>query len=427
MSTKIIVPTILATVNPTVSDDRSTGMHVGFRWLNTTTPAEFVCTNDAAGAAVWSSVGGGGGGAPTGAQYITLATDGTLTNERVLTAGTGITLTDAGAGSTLTIASSGGAVPGLGVIQQFKKGIDEVDRNTTSSSLVATSLTIAFDNNLKKSSNLVRVRFIINVTSTAACTISFTIKRAGTSLTPAGSDCITTSAIFGNDYSNTVVVEFIDTPGSIAPGTYELWWKTSVGTAKINYLTTTGYATPTTMTLEEIDPAPGGLTGNASVAILEDQKTQNTAGGTFTSGSWVTRTLNTEVDPDGIVTLASDQFTLDPGTYIISGRAPAGCATGCRHQARVYNVTDSSVAILGSSSYVATIQTDSIFCGTITITAQKTFRIEHRTQTTQSSDGLGIASNFVTELYTSVKIEKLTPVAQYFVPTNNLFLAERYN
>lgn len=47
--------------------------------------------------------GGGGSGAPTGAQYLTLATDATLTNERVLTAGDIITLTDAGAGSTLTV------------------------------------------------------------------------------------------------------------------------------------------------------------------------------------------------------------------------------------------------------------------------------------------------------------------------------------
>lgn len=43
------------------------------------------------------------GGAPTSAQYVTLATDGTLSAERVLTAGEGITLTDAGAGSTVTV------------------------------------------------------------------------------------------------------------------------------------------------------------------------------------------------------------------------------------------------------------------------------------------------------------------------------------
>lgn len=39
----------------------------------------------------------------TDPQYLTLATDADLTNERVLTAGEGIDFTDAGAGSTLTI------------------------------------------------------------------------------------------------------------------------------------------------------------------------------------------------------------------------------------------------------------------------------------------------------------------------------------
>jgi hypothetical protein len=58
-----------------------------------------------AGGALTISSSGGGGGAPTTSQYVTLATDATLTSERVLTAGTGITVTDAGAGSTVTIAA----------------------------------------------------------------------------------------------------------------------------------------------------------------------------------------------------------------------------------------------------------------------------------------------------------------------------------
>lgn len=44
-----------------------------------------------------------GGGGVTDATYVTLSTNGTLTDERVLTAGTGITITDAGAGSTVTV------------------------------------------------------------------------------------------------------------------------------------------------------------------------------------------------------------------------------------------------------------------------------------------------------------------------------------
>ena len=49
--------------------------------------------------------GGGGGGAPTDAQYVTLATDGDLSDERVLTAGTGMVFTDAGAGGAVTAAA----------------------------------------------------------------------------------------------------------------------------------------------------------------------------------------------------------------------------------------------------------------------------------------------------------------------------------
>ncbi len=49
--------------------------------------------------------------APIGPSYVTLGTNANLINERVLTAGSGISLTDGGAGSTLTIAASGGSGP----------------------------------------------------------------------------------------------------------------------------------------------------------------------------------------------------------------------------------------------------------------------------------------------------------------------------
>lgn len=57
--------------------------------------------------AVNSGGGGGGGGAPTNATYVTLSLDATLTNERVLTAGSGITVTDGGANGPVTIAWAG--------------------------------------------------------------------------------------------------------------------------------------------------------------------------------------------------------------------------------------------------------------------------------------------------------------------------------
>lgn len=48
--------------------------------------------------------GGGGNGAPVSASYVTLGTNSNLSNERVLTAGNGVTLTDGGANSTITVA-----------------------------------------------------------------------------------------------------------------------------------------------------------------------------------------------------------------------------------------------------------------------------------------------------------------------------------
>ena len=66
---------------------------------------------DALQVTVSASGGGGGGGAPTNASYVVLGTNGTLTDERVLTAGANITITDAGAGSTVTIAATVPTVP----------------------------------------------------------------------------------------------------------------------------------------------------------------------------------------------------------------------------------------------------------------------------------------------------------------------------
>ena len=56
-------------------------------------------------AAGWAAESGGGGGAPTGAEYVTLAANGSLTNERVLTNGQGMNIIDGGAGNNVTVQS----------------------------------------------------------------------------------------------------------------------------------------------------------------------------------------------------------------------------------------------------------------------------------------------------------------------------------
>jgi hypothetical protein len=59
------------------------------------------------------SAGSSSSGAPTTAQYLTLATDATLTSERVFTPGTGINATDTGAGSAYVVSINNGVVATL--------------------------------------------------------------------------------------------------------------------------------------------------------------------------------------------------------------------------------------------------------------------------------------------------------------------------
>lgn len=73
---------------------------IGGRTVATTTPT----TNDvlAWNGTSWAPAAASAG-APTSAQYVTLATDATLTAERTLAVGGGLTLADGGAGSTVTV------------------------------------------------------------------------------------------------------------------------------------------------------------------------------------------------------------------------------------------------------------------------------------------------------------------------------------
>jgi len=90
-----------------------------------------------------SAAGGGpGGGAPLDAQYVTLTADPTLTNERVLTAGTNITLTDSG--STITIsAAGGGGGTGAPVDAQYIVGAANPD--LTAERVVTATPTVTWD------------------------------------------------------------------------------------------------------------------------------------------------------------------------------------------------------------------------------------------------------------------------------------------
>lgn len=147
---------------------------------------------------------------------------------------------------------------------------------------------------------------------------------------------------------------------------------------------------------------------NSAVAVLQDQKASGTQGGTFTSGAWRTRDLNTEVsDPAGIVSLASNQFTLQAGRYFIEAEAPVNFASS--HQARIQNITDGATALLGGNQYSGGggVGNRATVTGVVTITSAKVFELQHRCSTTDATDGFGLAGSFGTEVYSQVVITRL--------------------
>ena len=142
----------------------------------------------------------------------------------------------------------------------------------------------------------------------------------------------------------------------------------------------------------------------SSYAIIADQKAQNTDGGTFTSGAWRERDLQTEIaDPDGIVSISSNQFTLGAGTYLIKWTPPAWNVRD--QQSRLYNVTDTSEVAVGASND-AVYFGNSISSARVTITGSTAFSIEHQCSDTVATIGFGCAANFGTEQYTIVEIFK---------------------
>ena len=149
--------------------------------------------------------------------------------------------------------------------------------------------------------------------------------------------------------------------------------------------------------------------GIQTYAIISDQKTQNTDGGTFSSGAWRTRDLNTEVtDPDGIVSIASNQFTLGAGTYLIVASATAFRVSD--HMVKLYNATSSSDVAFGTSGHSqdtnGRVHDTSIVKCRVTITGSTTFEIQHRGEDTKSDNGFGHSTNFGPETYTVVEIYK---------------------
>lgn len=145
-------------------------------------------------------------------------------------------------------------------------------------------------------------------------------------------------------------------------------------------------------------------------AVVKDVKSTGTDGGTFTSGSFITRDLNTVEGDTDIVSVSSNQFTLQPGTYLIWGQAPARDVD--LHKCQLYDITGSATESEGTSSAsrdnYPIVACPSFFSARVVLTSVNTYEVRHRCEKTKATDGLGLAVSFAAEeVYTVVRIIQL--------------------
>lgn len=159
--------------------------------------------------------------------------------------------------------------------------------------------------------------------------------------------------------------------------------------------------------------ALGNLNGQPLINVLhvEEQQSSGTNGGTFTSGAWQTRALNTSIiNTISGASLSSDTITLPSGTYQIDGYAIANQTNG--HMTRLQNTTTNTTIITGSSGIANSTVSEnnlSLIKGKFTLSGSTTIQLQHYCNTTFSSGGFGqsVGISGVVETYSSIFLSKV--------------------
>jgi hypothetical protein len=152
---------------------------------------------------------------------------------------------------------------------------------------------------------------------------------------------------------------------------------------------------------EDLRFVPGGR--GSGYVLVREELAQGTDGGTFTSGAWQTRALNSEAADSGdFADLSSNQITLEPGTYRLRASAPA-FAVGA-HQARWQNISDGVTVLMGTTEQAVAEATRSMVSGRFVVEASTVFELQHCCASTGTGDGFGAAANFAAEVYAEVEL-----------------------
>lgn len=168
------------------------------------------------------------------------------------------------------------------------------------------------------------------------------------------------------------------------------------------------------VTIDDSDKATasgGFYVGSARVggvpdAVMEDQKSSGTGGGTPVATTWTTHALNTEVrDPSGLVSISSNEFTSSVDGWV---EWEIRSYTIGSFGSRLQNITDGTTAGMGmlgngnngpSSGATST--------GGAAVVAGKAFAIQYFASVAVAN-GLGLALSQGTEVYARVKFWRMT-------------------
>ena len=161
--------------------------------------------------------------------------------------------------------------------------------------------------------------------------------------------------------------------------------------------------------VEQEDFASDALAFEGRLLHVRDEKGPTTNGGSSSVGD-NTRDLNTVLTNEiSGATLSSNQITLPSGVYYISASVPAYQSD--RHRAFLYNVTDSSDELIGSSALAREVENHhnhSFIKGRFFISSSKTFEIRQYFQKQNSDVGYGISTqDGRSTVYTEVEIWKV--------------------